>query len=134
MPRILIVDDDEGVCTAIEALLEYEDFETVVADSGPHGLPVLQASRFDAVIVDIFMPGMDGFETIRAIQTLDPAVPIIAISGGTARNAGERAADFLAMATKLGAARALRKPFLQEELLEAVTGCLVAREKSGRLS
>jgi DNA-binding response OmpR family regulator len=73
------------------------------------------------------MPDMDGFETIRAIHERDPDVPVIVISGFTFRHTTVPTPDFLAMATQLGAACSLRKPFRPNELLRAVNGCLRGR-------
>ena len=124
MPRILVVDDDTSVRMAIQTLLEHEGFDVATADSGQHGLDALNATAFDVVIVDIFMPGMDGLETITAFHQRAPTVPIIAMSGFLFRDAASPAPDFLSMATKLGAAYSLHKPFRPRELLEAVTACL----------
>lgn len=126
MARILVVDDDRAVRTAIQTLLEYEGFDVALADGGHHGLEALEAGVFDVVIVDIFMPGMDGLETIKAFHVQAPAVPIIAMSGFIFRDSSGPAPDFLKMATKLGAAYSLHKPFRPRELLQAVESCLGA--------
>jgi DNA-binding NtrC family response regulator len=67
---------------------------------------------------------MDGLETIRAFNKHAPAVPVIAISGFLFRDSATPAPDFLAMATKLGAAYSLHKPFRPKELLRVVEACL----------
>src|SRR5262245_34900281 len=123
-PRILVVDDDMAVRSAIDAVLSHEGYEVVVADGGPNGLKALTASRFDAVLVDIFMPGMDGLETIRSFQGAAPGVPMVAMSGFLSRDAMASAPDFLGMATKLGAAYSLQKPFRPKELIRVVQACL----------
>src|SRR5882672_2723983 len=81
MSRILVVDDDMSVRMAIQTLLEHESHEVVTADSGRGGIEAIKNAAFDVVIVDIFMPGMDGLETIRAFHHHAPTVPIIAMSG-----------------------------------------------------
>jgi CheY-like chemotaxis protein len=124
MARILVVDDDRAVRTAIQTLLEYEGFDVTLADGGHHGLEALENGAFDVVIVDIFMPGMDGLETIKAFHLQAPSVPIIAMSGFIFRDSTGPAPDFLKMATKLGAAYSLHKPFRPRELLQAVENCL----------
>ena len=65
MTRVLVVDDDPMVCMAIEIYLERHGFEVAIADGGETGLRALEGSSFDLMIVDIFMPHMRGFESIR---------------------------------------------------------------------
>ena len=65
MTRVLIVDDDPMVCAAIEIYLERYGFDVTIADGGEAGLRALEDSSFDLMIVDIFMPHMRGFESIR---------------------------------------------------------------------
>ena len=77
MRRILIVDDDQAVRMAIRVLLEHEGFEVVVAESGRRAIEAVDGAAFDLVIVDIFMPGMDGLETIKAFHRCAPGLPII---------------------------------------------------------
>ena len=62
MPRILVVDDDPMVCIAIEVCLQRHGYEVIVADGGEAGINALEASAFDLMLVDIFMPHMRGFE------------------------------------------------------------------------
>jgi CheY-like chemotaxis protein len=124
MSRILVVDDDRAVRTVIKTVLEHEGFDVVVAEDGRSGITAIQSCQFDVVIVDIFMPGMDGLETIRVFNEYAPSVPVIAISGFMFRNTSTPAPDFLSMATKLGAAYSLHKPFRAKDLLRAVAACL----------
>ena len=131
MARILVVDDDKSVRLAIQMLLEHEGHDVVVADGGRHGLEAIETGKFDIVICDIFMPGMDGLESIRAFRQRDSAVPVIAISGFMFRDSAVPAPDFLTMATKLGAAYSLHKPFRPQELLKAVEGCLAGASGPG---
>ena len=124
MSRVLVIDDDRAVRTAIKTVLEHNGFDVVVAEDGRSGIAEVQGRAFDVVIVDIFMPGMDGLETIRAFIKHAPTVPVIAISGFLFRDSAKPAPDFLAMATKLGAAYSLHKPFRPKELLRVVEACL----------
>jgi CheY-like chemotaxis protein len=104
MPRVLVVDDDKAIRSVIKTVLELEGFDVVVAEDGRRGIAAIQSHNFDVVIVDIFMPGMDGLETIRVFNRHAPSVPVIAISGFLFRDSSIPAPDFLSMATKLGAA------------------------------
>jgi DNA-binding response OmpR family regulator len=124
MSRVLVVDDDKAVRTAIKTVLEHNGFDVVVAADGRSGIAEVQGHNFDVVIVDIFMPGMDGLETIRAFNKHAPTVPVIAISGFLFRDSAKPAPDFLSMATKLGAAYSLHKPFRPRDLLRVVEACL----------
>jgi len=124
MSRVLVVDDDKAVRTAIQVVLEHEGFDVVLAADGSGGISAVQTGQFDVVIVDIFMPGMDGLETIRMFHRHAPSVPIIAISGFLFRDSSKPAPDFLNMATKLGAAYSLHKPFRPKDLLRVVKACL----------
>ncbi|MEH2550833.1 CheY-like chemotaxis protein [Bradyrhizobium sp. AZCC 2262] len=124
MTRVLIVDDDPMVCTAIEIYLERHGFDVTIADGGEAGLRVLEDSGFDLMLVDIFMPHMRGFESIRIFHERAPAIPLIAMSGYAFANLDSPAPDFLRMALELGAARCLRKPFTPGALLMAVNECL----------
>ncbi len=124
MARILVIDDDAPVRTTIRLLLERQGHAVVVAADGASGLAALDAGEFELLIVDIFMPGMDGLETIRGVHSRKPELPVIVISGSSFRGASGPAPDFLAMAVKLGAGRSIQKPFKPHELIAAVEQCL----------
>ena len=125
MTRVLVVDDDSLVCKAIEVNLDRHGFEVTIADGGETGLRALEESGFDLMIVDIFMPHMRGFESVRIFHERAPAIPLIAMSGYAFANHGSPAPDFLRMALELGAARCLRKPFTTMALLTVIDECLV---------
>src|SRR3989442_1082972 len=110
VPRVLVVDDDPMVCVAIEVCLQSQGFEVTIADGGAAGMRALEASDFDVMLIDVFMPHMRGFESIRMFHERRPDIPIVAMSGYAFANT-ERAPDFLRMTIELGAACCLRKPF-----------------------
>jgi CheY-like chemotaxis protein len=124
MPRILVVDDDPMVCMAIEVYLERHSFDVTIADGGEAGLRALEGTPFDLMIVDIFMPHMRGFESIRIFHERAPTIPLIAMSGYALANHNSPAPDFLRMALELGATRCLRKPFAPAALLTVINECL----------
>jgi CheY-like chemotaxis protein len=124
MRRILVVDDDPLVCAAIEICLERHGFDVTTGDGGEAGLRALEDAGFDLMLVDIFMPHMRGFESIRIFHERAPTVPLIAMSGYAFAKLDSPAPDFLRMALELGAARCLRKPFTSEALLTVVNECL----------
>lgn len=120
--NILVIDDDPAVRATVEIVLNRDGHEVVTANDGRKGLQLFQAGQFDLLIVDIFMPDMDGLETIGLVRKVRPATPIIVISGYHA-GAG-LTPDFLNMATKLGALHSLQKPFRPAELLATIAACL----------
>ena len=124
MARILVVDDDPMVREAIEACLQYKGFEVIVADGGDAGFRALEASVFDVMLVDIFMPHMRGFESIRQFHERAPATPLVAMSGYAFANIEPPSPDFHRMAHELGATYCLRKPFTPTMLLAAIDECL----------
>src|SRR6202171_1163706 len=124
MPNILVIDDDRTVLATIKVLLERAAHTVEVVDNGPAGLKLLGTRDFDLLIVDIFMPGMDGFETMGLVRQSRPEMPIVVISGNQPWPVSEPAPDFLYMATKLGAVSSVQKPFRPDDLLTAVTRSL----------
>ena len=119
MARILIIDDDAAVRGAMQVLLQVEGFDVALAVDGPSGLVAARADAPDLVIVDMFMPGMNGRDTIRALRECAPRVPIIAASGAMApplagTGTGEDAD------TEVGADFNLHKPFRPRQLIDAV--------------
>ena len=124
MPRVLVVDDDPMVCMAIEVYLERHGFQVTIADGGEAGLRALEGTVFDLMVVDVFMPHMRGFESIRIFHERAPTVPLIAMSGYAFANLDAPAPDFLRRALELGATRCLRKPFTPVALLTVINECL----------
>jgi hypothetical protein len=81
MARILIIDDDEHVRGATKFLLDAHGFEVVAVADGKSGIEAIKARSFDLIVVDLFMAGMNGLETMKAIRENNPRIPIIAVSG-----------------------------------------------------
>jgi DNA-binding response OmpR family regulator len=117
--RILVIDDDACVSMAIQAVLARRRFETVLASRAHAGIHTFQTSEFDVVIVDLFMPGMNGLDTIARIRS-ESAVPIVAMSGFRRKNSLDSDQDFLGMAIFRGATTSLRRPFSPQELVAAI--------------
>ncbi|MGA7804984.1 response regulator [Bradyrhizobium sp.] len=124
MARILVVDDDPVMQLTIRLLLERAGHDVVVAGDGRKGLAALDHGGFDLLLLDIFMPAMDGFETMRLVRQRRPTLPIIAMSGRPTTPDPSPEPDFLMMATKLGAVRSLPKPFKPAALQALVADCL----------
>lgn len=122
MPRILCIDDNRYGCFARQSLLEEAGYDVLVADNGKDGLETFRTEKIDLVIVDYFMPEMNGAEVIRHIRKSNPRLPIILLSGFTER---------LALDEKVPEAdAALQKgPREIKELLETVARLLRKRFK-----
>lgn len=130
MLRCLVVDDDPLVSRTVQFWLSKQGFDVVTADGAASGLAALERERFDLMVVDIFMPHMSGFESVRLFHRSAPGVPLIAISGYAFAESHSPAPDFLRMALALGATRCLRKPFKPSTLLAVMEECL--NEARGR--
>jgi CheY-like chemotaxis protein len=120
MACILIIDDDEAVRSATAIALNANGFDVVAVADGRSAIDAIKDRQFDAVIVDLFMPGMDGLETTKAIRKLSPHMPIIAASGFMFGGSCPEMPNFQAMAAEAGALFTLYKPFRPKELLQAV--------------
>ncbi len=116
MAEILLIEDMAGVRHAISSMLKRAGHAVTVAESGEAGIVHLRARRFDLVVTDLLMPGLDGGEVIHQLQAMPDHPPVIAISGG---GAGQDANA--ALQTARGAADAFfAKPFEKAEFLSAV--------------
>jgi len=122
------------VCVAIEICLQRKGFEVTVADGGEAGVRVLESSTFDVMLIDIFMPHMRGFESIRLFHERAPEIPLIAMSGYAFAAVDTPSPDFLRMTLELGATLCLRKPFTPNALLAAVNECLAKPIANARLA
>src|SRR5882757_5830922 len=133
MSRILVVDDDTLVLSTARILLIHAGHEVVAIDQGRMAVLALERESFDLVLVDVFMPGMDGYQVIQEFRRIDPGIPIVAMSGVMFRESSAgRLPDFLGMAGKMGATRTLHKPFKSAELLEAVQACMDVRAQQSQ--
>ena len=132
MRRILVVDDDLHIRLAISTWLKRCGFRVAIADGGPNGLAALEDATFDLMIVDVFMPNMRGFESIRLFHQRAPTVPLVAISGYAFSGPDTDNLACLKMALGLGATRCLRKPFRPATLLSVIDECLAEAEPHRR--
>ena len=118
MATILFIDDEDLMRTVFQVALEKEGYRVLTAESGPHGLRLLQHQEVDLALVDIFLPGMDGLEVIELLHMTRPACKIIALSGSSPEW------DYLDTAKRLGSNATLKKPFSLQDLLDAVASQL----------
>lgn len=122
MARILIIDDEPVIVQMLQRFFERNGFEVSSASDGAAGLDMQRRAPADLVITDILMPGKEGFETIREMRRMSPAVKIVAISGG-GRNEPQ---TYLRFATTFGADRAFAKPLDLGQLLTAINELLAS--------
>jgi CheY-like chemotaxis protein len=115
---ILVIDDNELLQRTIGRMLAGPDETIWYADNGWDGLRCYRREGQQLVILDILMPGMEDFATLREFRALSPDLPILAISG---------AWQLLDKARHLGATKALGKPFSTRQLRDAVAACLAAQ-------
>lgn len=125
MPSVLIIDDDESLRDALRRTLHKAGYTVMDASDGGGGLKQLERSPADLVLLDIFMPGKEGLETLTELRRSDPGIKVIAMSGGGVKGH----MDVLKVARLMGAALTLVKPFTREALIEAVEQ-LMARNQS----
>jgi two-component system, chemotaxis family, chemotaxis protein CheY len=126
MARVLIADDDVRLREATRAILEEEGHFVVEAKEGAEALRLQRTEQIDLVVCDMFMPGQDGIETIRALRRDFPLLKIIAVSGGGYSGA----IDVLKMARLIGATEVLSKPYSRAALLEAIARVMGAVPQS----
>src|SRR6202008_2166030 len=117
---ILVVDDEEIMREILETLLTREGYTVRLAASGAEGLELARALPFDAAIVDIMMPGLDGIATLDELKRLDEDLAVVII---TAYGSIESAIS----AMKSGAFAYITKPFKNEEVLVVVRNAMERR-------
>ena len=121
MPNILVVDDEAGIQKSLAGVLEDEGYRASVASNAEACLDLLARRNFDVVLLDIWLPGMDGLEALQKIKAAADAPEVIMISGhGTIETA--------VRATKLGAFDFLEKPLSLERTLIVVKNAIDARK------
>jgi two-component system nitrogen regulation response regulator NtrX len=116
-PSILIVDDEPSILQTLSGLLSDEGFEVTTAANGYEALKIIDAESPDLVLLDIWMPGIDGIETLKEIKKENPTIQVIIITGhGTIETAVN--------ATKLGAYDLIEKPLSIDKVIVAINNAL----------
>jgi UDP-3-O-acyl N-acetylglucosamine deacetylase len=111
--HILIVDDEASILRSLEGILADEGFHVIHARDGEAALQLIQEQPFDLVLLDIWMPGMDGIQTLQRMKAMRSSVCVIVMSGhGNIETAVK--------ATRLGAFDYLEKPLSLDNVLSAV--------------
>ena len=111
--RVLIVDDEEELVSALVERLELRGVPVTGVTSGQQALTVIEDHDFDLVLIDLKMPGLDGLEVIRAMRHLRPGLRFVLLTGHGAKENEEAA-------RRAGAMECLLKPVKIERLLEII--------------
>ncbi|MDR2077015.1 MAG: sigma-54 dependent transcriptional regulator, partial [Desulfovibrio sp.] len=126
--RLLIVDDEQGIRFSLRGILEDEGYSVLEADSAEAGLVLLQAESVDLILLDIWLPGMDGLGMLDEIHRLHPSLPVIMISG-------HGSIETAVTAIRKGAHDFVEKPLSLEKVILAVDRALafqaLKRENTG---
>ncbi|MFA7382874.1 MAG: sigma-54 dependent transcriptional regulator [Desulfurivibrionaceae bacterium] len=114
---ILIIDDEASIRESLSGILSDEGFQTISAEDGVQGLSLLEEEQVDLILLDIWMPGLDGLEVLKRIKESHAELPVIMISGhGTIETAVQ--------ATKMGAYDFIEKPPSYDKIILAVNNAL----------
>ena len=114
---ILIVDDEESILQSLDGILSDEGFEVISAQSSAEAMEKIEEEIPDLVLLDIWMPGKDGIETLADMKETYPNIQVVMMSGhGTIETAVK--------ATKMGAYDFIEKPLSLEKLLLSVNNAL----------
>lgn len=111
--KILIVDDDADICDTLKDVLEMKNYKVTIALSGHEALEKTGSDTFEAILMDLEMPGLDGPTTLARIKARSPETPIIIFS---AYSSG----DLVDRAYAGGAVAAVQKPLIFEKLFSTI--------------
>ena len=116
-PTIMIIDDEPSILQSLGGLLSDEGFEILTASNGYEGLKMIEQEAPDLILLDIWMPGIDGIETLKEIKKIHPFLPVIIITGhGNIETAVK--------ATKLGAFDLIEKPLSIDKIIVDINNAL----------
>ena len=118
-PSVLIVDDEPSIVQSLSGLLSDEGYKVSTAVNGHEALKVIDSDSPDLVLLDIWMPGLDGIETLKEIKKYHPHIQVIIITGhGTIETAVK--------ATKLGAFDLVEKPLSIDKIILTINNALIS--------
>ena len=121
--RILIVDDEKNIVRSLTGVLSDEGYEISTTGDGVEALEIIQKDPPDLVLLDIWLPGMDGIEVLKTLKTYNSGVEVLIMSGhGTI--------DTAVKVTKLGAQDFIEKPFSLDRITESIQNTLQERNSS----
>ncbi len=115
LEKILLVDDEEGFVSVLTKRLKKRNITATPALSGSDAIEKFQSQRFDMVLLDLKMEFMDGFEVLKVLKELNPAVPVIMITGHGSMEDVRKCLDY-------GAVDCLPKPHDFKQIVEKIRG------------
>lgn len=126
-PRILIIDDSATLCLIMARILQKLGCQVSIASNGQAGLSKALQERPHCIILDVVLPGMNGFSLCRQLRALDPHHTLSIIMVSTKNTPLDQH-----WGLRQGADRYLAKPFTEEQLIEAVKGVLTEHSRQAR--
>jgi len=114
---ILLVDDNKDILAVLQEVFEKKGFKVCVAESGEECLRKAQEMRFQIILLDIKLPGIDGVETLKRLRQARPSVAVIMMTGHSVE-------DLIDDAIKTGSYACIRKPFDLGKVIETIDHCL----------
>ena len=111
--RVLVVDDEADFLETIVKRLQRRKIDACGVDGGKKALEIVENERFDVVVLDILMPGMDGIETLKLLKKKNPFIEVIILTGHGSVESGLQGMQF-------GAFDYIMKPAELDELLEKI--------------
>jgi DNA-binding response OmpR family regulator len=76
-PKILVIDDDAGIRESLKMTLEYDGYDVIGAATGPEGRNLVERDAPDLVLLDVKMPGMDGFDVMSRLRSMQAGLPMV---------------------------------------------------------
>jgi DNA-binding response OmpR family regulator len=123
--RILVVDDDPGICRTLQIGLSKAGYDVIEARDGEEGARLWRETGADLIIADIYMPNKSGLQLIMELRANNSSIPVIAMSdGGQSKNLNP-----LSYSEVLGAVRTIAKPFTLEAMVAMVKQELTSEGK-----
>ncbi len=113
--KILVVDDEQDIRDVLRAALESNGYEVIESADAEGALSILEAGQVDLMLLDVFLPKMNGIELLERIRLQSAEVPVIVMSGRS-----PKALNLLGIVDHSPAIRVLPKPFSPQQLLETV--------------
>jgi CheY-like chemotaxis protein len=121
--KVLIIDDEKLILTTTTLLLKHANMDVVTAKSGMEGIAVAEKEKPDIILLDIMMPGMDGWSVLARIKADDRlcGIPVVLFSGDEQVDSGRKARE-------CGASAVCEKPFDAYDLIDTING-LIEKER-----
>jgi DNA-binding NtrC family response regulator len=137
--KVLLVDDEKDFLTVMSERMTARGMQVRTAESAQEALQQVEQGGFDAIVLDLMMPGMDGIQTLKAIKKRNPALQVILLSGHATFEKGieamklgamdfvEKPADIDLLTTKIKQAQAKKMVLVEQQMEEKLKGIINAK-------